>query len=183
MKTALTVLALATVLVPSQLRAIASPTAPEKSAISTAIPASLGELTPEVQAFVTRGDVLCSTLRFKAAAREYSRAVELARRQGHLASGTTWRLANAHYNDRNFVAAAAALDQLATDASQVGDLGVEALALYNSAWLNGKAGRKLETVARVARLQGLLRSPYMPVAIRDHVSGLLSSWTDVVLAS
>jgi hypothetical protein len=38
--------------------------------------------------------------------------------------------------------------------------------------LNGKAGRKTETAARVARVERLLRSPYMPVAIRDH----LSSW-------
>ena len=49
---------------------------------------------------------------------------------------------------------------------------MEALAIYNAAWLNGKAGRGVEMEARVTRLEGLLRSQYMPVAIRER----LSSW-------
>ena len=81
-------------------------------------------------------------------------------------------LASAHYYHGNLPAAAAALDQLATEAALVGDLAVEALAIYNAAWLNGKAGRGVEMEARVTRLEGLLRSQYMPVAIRER----LSSW-------
>ena len=62
-----------------------------------------------------------------------------------------------------------------TEAARIGDLAVEALAIFNSAWLNGKAGRKSETSARVARLEILLRSPYMPVAIRDHLGTWLKT--------
>jgi ATP/maltotriose-dependent transcriptional regulator MalT len=129
-------------------------------------------MSPSVQLYVGRGDVLRSELRFADAAREYRHAADVARREGHLASGTTWMLANAYYNNGNLIDAAESLDQLASEAAQVGDLVVQALAIFNAAWLNGKAGRKAETTARVARLESLLQSQYMPVAIRDH----LSSW-------
>jgi hypothetical protein len=63
------------------------------------------------------------------------------------------------------------LDQLADEAARVGDLRVEALAIYYAAWLDGKAGR--------ARLEGLLRSQYMPVAVRDRLNGLLRASKEV----
>jgi hypothetical protein len=168
MRTALALLAAATVLVTPNLFGAQSVT-------RTDIHESQGELTADVQLHMSRGDASSSQLRFATAAREYRLAADIARREGHLPSGTTWKLANAYFNDENLLSAAAALDQLATDAALIGDLPVEALAIFNSAWLNGKAGRKSETAARVARLEGLLRSPYMPVAIRDHLSGLLKT--------
>jgi hypothetical protein len=61
----------------------------------------------------------------------------------------------------------------------VGDLEVEALSIYYAAWLDGKAGRGTEMAARVARLEGLLRSQYMPVAMRDRLSDLLRSSKEV----
>lgn len=172
MKTALTLLAVAAVLVAPNLSAMQSVAEPETLAIRAGIPESASELTPDVMRHVGRGDLLRSQLRFADAAAEYERAADIARREGHLPSGTTWMLANAFFNAGNLTSAAVALDQLATEAAHVGDLAVEALAVFNSAWLNGKAGRKTETAARIARLEGLLRSPYMPVALRDH----LTSW-------
>jgi tetratricopeptide (TPR) repeat protein len=172
MKTALSLLAIASVLVVPNLSARQSSAEPEQPAIRAGIQESANEISPSVQVYVGRGDVLRSELRFADAAREYRRAAEIARREGHLPSGTTWMLANAYYNEGNLIDAAEALDQLAGEAAQVGDLVVQALAIFNAAWLNGKAGRKAETATRVARLESLLRSPYMPVAIRDH----LSSW-------
>lgn len=140
---------------------------------------SEGELSPEVQRYLSRGDELSGRLRFDAAAKEYGRAAGVARREGHLASWTSWKVASAYYNDGNLAGAAAALDQLANEAGLVGDLAVEALAIYNSAWLNGKAGRRAEAVSRVTRLKGLLRSQYMPIAIRDRLTSSLSSSKDV----
>lgn len=172
MKTALSLLAFASLLVVPNLSARQTSTEPDHPAIRAGIQESANEMTPSVQLYVGRGDVLRSELRFADAAREYRRAADIARREGHLASGTTWMLANAYYNNGNLIDAAEALDQLAGEAAQVGDLVVQALAMFNAAWLNGKAGRKTETTARVERLESLLRSPYMPVAIRDH----LSSW-------
>src|SRR5204862_6779605 len=172
MRTAIGLLAVATFLVVPSLSAT-------QSSAPTGIQASAGELSPEVQLSIGRGDELTGRLRYDAAAREYARAAGIARREGHLASGTSWKLATAHYYNGNLVGAAAALDQLANEAALVGDLEVEAPAIYYAAWLNGKAGRKTETAARVARLEGLLRSPYMPIAIRDRLSGLLKSSREV----
>src|SRR5216117_1972679 len=172
MKTATYLLAVATFLVAPSLSATQSP-------IASGIQASAGEFSPEVQLYVGRGDELANRLRYDAAAREYARAADIARREGHLASGTSWRLASAHYNDGNLVGAATALDQLTAEAARVGDLEVEALSIYYAAWLNGKAGRGPEMAARVARLEGLLRSQYIPVAVRDRLSGWLKTSREV----
>lgn len=171
-KTALTLLAVAAILATPNLSALQSGAAPDNPAVRAGIPESANELTPDVLLHVSKGDMLRSQLRYSDAATAYRRAADIARREGHLASGTTWMLANAYYNAGNLIDAAEVLDQLSTEAAKVGELPVQALAMFNSAWLYGKAGRKAETATRVARLEGLLRSPYMPVAIRDH----LSSW-------
>ncbi len=172
MKTATYLLAVATLIVAPSLSATQSP-------IVSGIQASAGELSPEVQLYVGRGDELAGRLRYDAAAREYARAADIARRDGHLASGTTWMLATAHYCNDNLVGAAAALDQLANEAALVGDLEVEALSIYYAAWLDAKAGRRPEVAARVTRLEGLLRSEYMPVALRDRLSGWLKTSREV----
>ena len=169
--------AVATLLIAPNLFALQSAT--PVPIVLPSIQGSAGELSAEVQMYIDRGDELSSHLRFNAAALQYRQAAAIARREGHLASGTSWRMANAQFFDGNLVGAAAALDQLANEAALVGDLEVEAIAIYYAAWLDGKAGRKTETAARVARLEGLLRSPYMPVAIRDRLSGLLKSSREV----
>src|SRR5439155_25843862 len=150
-----------------------------QSAIVIGIQPSAGELSPEVQLYVGRGDELSGRLRYDAAVREYARAADVARREGHLASGTTWKLAMTHYSNDNLVGAAAALDNLANEAALVGYLEVEALSIYYAAWLDGKAGRSAELAARVARLEGLLGSQYMPVALRDRLSGWLKTSREV----
>ena len=172
MKTAVGLLAVATFLVAPSLSAT-------QSAIVSGIQASAGELSPEVQLYVGLGDELAGRLRYDAAAREYARAADVARGEGHLASGTTWMLATAHYYTGNLVGAAAALDQLTDEAARVGDLEVEALSIYYAAWLDGKAGRGAEMAVRIARLEGLLRSQYIPVALRDRLSGWLRTSREV----
>ena len=177
MKTALSLVAVATLLIAPNLSAVQS-AAPDP-AVLPVIQGSAGELSPEVQLSIGRGDELTGRLRYDAAAREYARAADIARREGHLASGTSWRLASAHYYSGNLVGAAAALDQLTDEAALVGDLEVEALSIYYAAWLDGKAGHKPEMAARVARLEGLLRSQYIPVALRDRLSGWLRDSREV----
>ena len=175
MQTALSLLVVTAILATPNLSALQSAAEPASPAVRAGIPESADELTPDVRLYVSKGDMLRSQLRFVDAAREYRRAADIARREGHLASGTTWMLANAYYNAGNLIDAAEVLDQLSRDAAQVGELPVQALAMFNSAWLYGKAGRKAETATRVARLEGLLRSPYMPVAIRDRLSNWLKT--------
>ena len=179
MKTALSLVAVATLLIAPNLSAVQS--AAPVPTVLPGIQASAGELSPDVQLYMGRGDELSSHLRYDAAAREYARAADIARREGHLPSGTTWKLANAQYYDGNLVGAAASLDKIANEAAVVGDLEVEALAIYYAAWLDAKGGRKTETAARVARLEGLLRSRYMPVALRDRLSDWLKTSREVAI--
>jgi len=181
MKTALGLLAVATFLVAPSLSATQSSAQSDNPAVVTSIQASAGELSPGVQLSIGRGDELSRRLRYDAAAREYARAADIARREGHLPSGTSWKLASAHFYNGNLIGGAVALDQLANEAALVGDLEVEALALYYAAWLDGKAGQKAEMAVRVVRLEGLLRSRYMPVAIRDRLGGWLRTLRAVAI--
>lgn len=142
-------------------------------AIRSGVPASDSELTPEVHAIVSHGDALTGARSFAAAEREYRRAVLIVRRQGHLPSFTLWHLACALYYEGNPQGAAAVLDQLTTEAQHSGDLAVEALAMFNSAWLNGQSGNGRVAAAKLETVRKLLRSPYMPVSIRDQLSARL----------
>jgi len=173
MKTALGFVAVATLLIASKLPALQA--AVPVPTVVPSIQGSDGELSSGVQLYLDRGDELLSHRRFDAAIRDYARAADVARHEGHLPSGTSWKIANAQYFGGNLIGAAFAMDQLANEAALVGDLEVEALAIYYAAWLDGKAGLKIETAARVMRLEGLLRSRYMPVAMRDRLSDLLRS--------
>lgn len=142
-------------------------------AIRSGVPAADSELTPEVRAIVARGDVLTGARRYAAAEQEYRSAAAIVRRQGHLPSFTLWHLACALYYEGNPQGAAAVLDQLTAEAQHSGDLAVEVLAMFNSAWLNGHSGNGRVAATKLESVRQLLRSPYMPVSIRDQLSARL----------
>src|SRR5437899_594858 len=171
MKTATYLLAVATFLVAPSLSATQSSAQSDNTSVPTSIHASAGERSPEVQLYIGRGDELSRHLRYDAAARDYARAADIARREGHLASGASWKLASAHFYNGNLVGGALALDQLANEAALVGDLEVEALALYYAAWLDGKAGQKAEMAVRVARVGAGRARPAdpLPADVGQHV--------------
>ena len=141
--------------------------------IRNGIAASDSELTPQVAGIVAHGDALTGARRYAAAEQEYRRAAEIVRRQGHIPSFTLWHLACALYYEGNPQRAAAVLDELSADAQQSGDLAVEALAMFNSAWLSGQAGSGRVAAAKLDGVRKLLRSPYMPASIRDQLSARL----------
>lgn len=143
------------------------------SVIRPGIPASDGELTAVVQPLISRGDMLTGMQRFTEAQREYRQAAAIARQQGHLPSFTLWHLAGCYYYQGDSRRAADVMKQLADEAATSGDLAVEALALFNSAWLNGQGGRGEVAAAQLADLTRLLRSPYMPIALREHLTAKL----------
>ena len=145
----------------------------------TGIPASEGELSPAVRARIDRGDGKTGTVTFAQAAEQYRAAAEIARQEGHLPSLAMWRLANTWFHDGQLNRAARVLDQLADEAARAGDLPVQVLALYYSAWVNGQAGRGGDMSDRLKQVQTLLRSPYMPVGVRAHVGDLLSAPSSV----
>jgi hypothetical protein len=169
-------LGLTTGLLPSHLSAMQSATTVSTRSvlIRTGIPASDGELDSAVLARITRGDELTGMRRFAAAESEYRGAAEIVRRHGHLPSFTLWRLASAYYYQGDPQRAAAVLEQLAAEAGRCGDLAVEALALFNAAWLNGEGGRGQTAATEVADLTVLLRSPYMPDVVREHLTARLA---------
>jgi tetratricopeptide (TPR) repeat protein len=145
------------------------------------IPASAGELTTEVQRRLTRGNELTAQRRYAEAQAEFRAAATVARRQGHLPSRSLWHLACAYYYQGDNLGAVNALDELRRDAARFGDLRVEALALFNAAWLDGQAGRYTKAQSRVKELQQLLSSPYMPVAIRDHLTTRLNTQGEIAV--
>lgn len=143
------------------------------SVIRPGIPASDGELTAVVQPLVSHGDMLTGLQRFPEAQREYRQAAVIARQQGHLPSFTLWHLAGSYYYQGDPRRAADVMKQLADEAATSGDLAVEALALFNSAWLNGQGGRGEVAATQIADLRKLLGSPYMPIALKEHLTAKL----------
>jgi hypothetical protein len=144
-------------------------------AIRSGVPASDSELTAAVRAIVARGDALTGARRYTAAEQEYRHAAAIARNQGHLPSYTMWHLACALYYEGNPVAAASVLDHLTTEAQRSGDIAVEVLAMYNSAWLSGQAGSGQVAKAKLDGVRKLLQSPYMPASIRDQLNARLEA--------
>lgn len=139
------------------------------------IPPSDGELTPAVQAYLNRAGTAWGV---KSVAL-YREAAKMARQQGHLPSHCMWRLANQHFADGDAVRAGAVLDDLAKEAAERGDLGVQALAIHYSAWVYGQAGRGSEFNKRMTRLEKLMQSPYLPVAVRDVINEWLNGPSQV----
>ena len=134
------------------------------------IPASAGELTVGVQALLRSADQTGGP----GGVRFCREAVKMARQEHHLPSFTSWRLANRYFADGDTLRAISVLDGLANEAAAQGDIGVEALAIHYSAWLNGQAGRAPEFTTRMEKLQKLLQSQYMPVAVRDDINDRLN---------
>ena len=151
----------------------------DRDQFSSGIPASQGELTPAVRARIDRGDGRNGAVTFAQAAEQYLAAAEIARQEGHRPSLSMGRLANTWYHDGQLTRAAGVLDQLADEAARAGDLPVQALAIYYSAWVNGEAGRGGDMSDRLKRVQTLLQSPYMPVGVRTHVGDLLTAPSNV----
>jgi Flp pilus assembly protein TadD len=117
--------------------------------------------------------MLTGLQRFPEAQREYRQAALIARQQGHLPSFTLWHLAGSYYYQGDPRRAADVMKQLADEAATSGDLAVEALALFNSAWLNGQGGRGEVAATQIADLRKLLGSPYMPIALKEHLTAKL----------
>lgn len=125
---------------------------------------------PEVQAQMERGDDLFAQRKFSAARRAYDKAAEIARAEGLLPDKPLRRLANVYYFEGRFKSAAKVLDELAEEAAAYGELPTQVLAVVDAAWLHGKLGSKREVDRRLARVERLLASPYMPEEVRDRIT-------------
>lgn len=127
------------------------------------------DIDPEIQNLLDRGDELAAEGHWGAARRQYKVAADRMRRQGVLPSRVMRRIANSYYYEDRYQSAGKVLEQLAEEAADFGELHCEVWALADAAWVAGVAGDKIDMERRLARLDRLLTSPFLPDAVRDEV--------------
>lgn len=125
--------------------------------------------SPQVQALMQRGDGLVAEGKFGAGRREYSRAVDLMRADGLVPVRPLRRIAYSHYYQRRYRSAIDALEELAEEASEYGDLAARVWAIADAAWIEGVAGLETDLKRRLESLDKLLGSPYLPEDVRQDV--------------
>ncbi|MGH7545311.1 MAG: hypothetical protein ACREKI_03920 [Gemmatimonadota bacterium] len=125
--------------------------------------------SPAVQAAIARGDALLEQEKHTAARKAYRNAAAISREEGDLPETPLRRLANAHYFQKDYRQAAKVLDTLAREAAAYGDLRVEAEAIVDAAWLYGKVGDRQKVSQRLARVERLLESPYLPEDVKQAI--------------
>jgi tetratricopeptide (TPR) repeat protein len=134
------------------------------AALFVAAPASALSVTSDTdaQAHVERGDQLFQKGDYAAALVEYTAAAKLVRQEGEVPAKELRRIANTQYYDGRYQSAGHTLEKLAEEAAEYGDIVTEAWAIADAAWVAAIAGDKIDADRRVARLERLLTSPYMP---------------------
>ncbi len=133
---------------------------------SSATPSSVGN---EVQAHLDRGDALAAQGKFISARDAYEAAAEILRAEGQLPAKPLRRIANSYYYEARYQTAGSVLLDLADEAAEFGDVVTQVWATADAAWVAGVAGHEIDAERRLARLEKLLTSPYLPDAVRAEV--------------
>jgi len=126
-------------------------------------------VNPHAQTFIDRGDELLGKSQFTSARRQYESARDLIQMDGDFPNPALYRIAVSYYYEGRSVTAADQLEELASEASEYGDLVAEVWALADAAWINSRIGMRLTTDDRVVRLRQLLKSPYLPSEVREEI--------------
>ena len=124
---------------------------------------------PAVQAFIAKGDELAAEGRFGSARGQYKQAVAIQRAQGELPDIALRRIANTYYFQDRYQAAGATLVDLAEEAAEYGDIGAEIWAYADAAWIAGAEANKQVVDRHTAKVDKLLKSPYLPEDIKAKV--------------
>jgi hypothetical protein len=124
----------------------------------------------EAQALIDRGNELLGQMDFRAARQEFEAAVELIRADDDFPNTALYRIAASYWHEGKPKTAAARLDDLADEAAEYGDIVSQVWAIADAAWIHGKVGAKIDMDVRVLRVRRLLKSPYLPPAVRDEVT-------------
>lgn len=134
-------------------------------------PTALPELVEsQVNPYIARGDQLAARGKFGAARREYEAAAEIVRDAGKLPAHAMRRIANSFYYEERFQSAGKVLLNLADEAASFGDVVTQVWATADAAWVAAAAGDKIDAERRVASLERLLDSPYLPDEVRSEVT-------------
>jgi hypothetical protein len=123
----------------------------------------------QVQAHLDNGDALVAEGRYGTARREYRAAAELMRAEGKLPSKALRRIANSYYYQDRYQTTGKVLLDLADEAAQFGELKCQVWALADAAWVAGIAGDKIDMDRRLASLDRLLSSPYLPDIAKEEL--------------
>ncbi|MGD8699157.1 MAG: hypothetical protein PVJ43_07700 [Gemmatimonadales bacterium] len=121
------------------------------------------------QVHMQRGDELFTQGDLGAARKEYKAAADLMRENGEIPAKALHRIAYTQYYEGKYQSAGKTLEKLAKEAAAFGDLKTQAWAIADAAWVAWKAGDTLDVKARVARLERLLTSPYLPADVKQEI--------------
>lgn len=126
-----------------------------------------------------QGDQLVGQQKFGKARTEYRTAVALIQADGGFPGIALRRIADAYYFEGKYQRAISALDRLADEASEVGDVVMQAWAVADAAWVlmkdaqragkHARPGATMEVKRRLAQLERLLDSPYLPEDARVKI--------------
>jgi hypothetical protein len=123
----------------------------------------------EAASHLKKGDAQIDARKFGAARREYRAAAKLMREEGGVPHVAMRRIANTFYFQGRYNSAMRTLDKLAREAAEHGDLVTQAWAIADAAWVAGKAGARLDVEKRVAKLEKLLNSPFLPGHVQRDI--------------
>ena len=123
----------------------------------------------EARDHIRKGDELVGSGDYGPARRHYEAAAEVIRSMGEFPAMAVHREAAAFYYQGMYQSAISTLNDLADEASVYGDIVTQLWAFADAAWIQGKRGQKIDMERTLDRLQLLLKSPYLPQAVRQEV--------------
>lgn len=129
-------------------------------------------LPAPVDELIQHGDELVGEGEFGEARTEYRAAAVLIEADGGFPGIALRRIADSFYFEGRYQTAIVELDRLADDAAEVGDVVTQAWAVADAAWVlvkdaqragkHARPGATMEVKRRLAQLDRLLESPYLP---------------------
>lgn len=137
---------------------------------ASSFPAEPAVASPnDIQAHLQRGDEFFTQGDLNAARKEYQAAAKLMRADNQIPARAMHRIAYTQYYEGKYQTAGKTLEKLAQEAAAFGDLKTEAWALADAAWVAWKAGDTLDVKRRVARLERLLTSEFLPADVKQAI--------------
>lgn len=136
-------------------------------------------LSTPVEQHLETGDQLLGQRNYGKAREHYRAALDLIGEDGGYAGIAMRRIADSYYHEGRYQKAIAMLDRLADEAAISGDVVTQAWAVADAAWVlmkdaqhagkSARTGATMELKQRLARLNRLLQSRYLPQEVRAQI--------------
>ncbi len=135
----------------------------------TAAREASGLSSVSIDYLIAQGDRFAIEGEYEAARAEYEVAAELLRDEGRLPVDALRRIATSYYFGVEYESAVATLDRLAEEAESHGDLGTQAFALADAAYIARLTGSRAEELHRREQLALLLSSLELADTVREQI--------------